>query len=395
MGILIYFLFPAFIFTEVARIQLTPTIGATALDIVVICSALLYLLTCAWRKLPIFPEKIKTPLLLVVVAMAGSLLINSYQLTADQLLVSFLYCIRFAAYSILLSTVIQASSAVKKKVIIGMLISGSAILFIGYLQYFFYQSLRNLYYLGWDDHYLRLFSSFLDPNFAGVFLVLFLLFLSIFISKAYKEGKKYFLCFTIVLSFLSFLGVLLTYSRTSYIMLVVGVVSLLLIKKRKLFAGVAVLVIFLGVMLTADVRIEGLNPFRTASTNARIQSMHNALTIIEDNPIFGVGFNAYRYAQIRHNFRIDSPPFPSHADAGTDNSYLFITATTGVIGLLAYLYFLFTLGKNAFQKRKQSDQAAIFFVSLLAWGIGSLFINGLFYPPLLFWMWMLFGTIEE
>ena len=70
-----------------------------------------------------------------------------------------------------------------------MLISGSLIVLLGFIQLMFYPALRNLYYLGWDEHLYRMFSTFLDPNFAGAFFVLFTLFV-IDMSLRYKKEFK-------------------------------------------------------------------------------------------------------------------------------------------------------------------------------------------------------------
>ena len=37
---------------------------------------------------------------------------------------------------------------------------------------FVYPDLRNLWYLGWDPHYYRVFATLLDPNYVGILLVL-------------------------------------------------------------------------------------------------------------------------------------------------------------------------------------------------------------------------------
>ena len=53
-----------------------------------------------------------------------------------------------------------------------LLFSGLVIVGLGFVQYFFYLGLRNLYYLGWDEH-LSFIFQLLDPNFAGAFPALF------------------------------------------------------------------------------------------------------------------------------------------------------------------------------------------------------------------------------
>jgi O-antigen ligase len=86
----------------------------------------------------------------------------------------------------------------------------------------------------------------------------------------------------------------------------------------------------------------------------------------------------------------------SHADSGTDNSYLFILATTGIVGLIVYIGFLrslFHMSWNVY-KEKRSIFAIVFIASLSSVLIDSLFINSLFYPFIIVWLWMLVGLIN-
>ena len=93
-------------------------------------------------------------------------------------------------FAFILSQNKDFKSLVKKLIIfIGIFIVG-----LGFIQFLFYQSLRNLFYLGWDEHLYRMFSIFLDPNFAGAFFVLyyFLFVLNILIDSL-KINKIFFI----------------------------------------------------------------------------------------------------------------------------------------------------------------------------------------------------------
>lgn len=178
-------------------------------------------------------------------------------------------------------------------------------------------------------------------------------------------------------------------------MLFIGSILFLLLKRKFLLAVGAGVVVISAVLIFANPRIEGLNPFRTASTTARIKSTENALEIIKDHMLLGVGFNAYRSAQVQCHFREETTVFPSHADSGTDNSFLFVFATTGVLGFSVFLYFLSSLWKQAGTIKKGKDFSLAYKTGFICWCIGSFFLNGLFYPPLLFWMIMSSGITEE
>src|SRR6185437_11025316 len=120
-----------------------------------------------------------------------SLVINSYWLHSNELLTSFFYLLRWVSYLSIFFAVICVDEKFKKKIIKFLIVDGLILVLIGYIQFFFYPNLRNLYYLGWDEHLYRMFSSFLDPNFAGTFFVLYLIFISsVLFNKTKKLHKK-------------------------------------------------------------------------------------------------------------------------------------------------------------------------------------------------------------
>jgi O-antigen ligase len=145
------------------------------------------------------------------------------------------------------------------------------------------------------------------------------------------------------------------------------------------------MILLLGITLIVLPRSpdgEGVKLERTSSIQARIQNWRNSLIIIRDHPIFGVGFNTYRYAQRAYGFTDTSKWLQSHAGAGADSSLLFVTATAGVFGLLAYLWYLRSLN----QLRTPNSELQVVLVALL---VHSLFLNSLFYPSVMLWLALL------
>ena len=252
-----------------------------------------------------------------------SLVVN-YILHPDiKFLQSILYPLRYLLYVTLLFAPIEKSSKEGLKKF--LYISGLVILLMGYWQFFFYYDLYKLFYLGWDNHLYRMFSTFLDPNYAGVFFVLyfFLLFEKIKSNTFVNIYKD------IIISFLCLIAIYLTFSRTALFALVAGAISYAIFY-RKLKALILVLfIMFIFLLIISDTHVEGLNPFRTASTNSRVNSIKESLSIFKTSPLIGVGFNSYRYAQVRMGYRNERGASWSNADAGTDNSFLFILAITG------------------------------------------------------------------
>lgn len=336
--------------------------------------------------------KLLKPIVIFISILALSLIFNSTKLNPTQIAVSASYILRWGMYASMYFVVKDLDFNFKKGLPYFMLASGFLIIIGGFIQYFIYPDLRNLYYLGWDEHLYRMFSSFLDPNFAGAFFVLYFLFVLVFFQKIKLKNYRYVLITILILSLVS---ILLTFSRSAYIMFFVGVLSLMSIKKqRKLFF---LIVIFsVGIFLTSKMvfKSEGTNLLRTASGNARLDSIGNAVVIFKDNPIFGVGFNSYRYAQKRYGF-INEDKRLIHSGAGTDNSFLFILATTGIVGFLGFLYLLYKIFNLANRMIKKNQYALILFVSILSLGVNSFFVNSLFFPSLMLWVWILAGLTES
>lgn len=380
---LLWFTIP---FGQLARLQITNDIAINVLDIVVIFLLLSWILK---RKFFIQKFVFKKEIFIFWVICSISLLLNFINLTAGQFLISFLYLLRFIVYSSVYFIVSSLEKEEKKRVFSWMRISGFFIVFFGYIQYFFYTDLRNLYYLGWDEHIYRMFSTFLDPNFAGVFFVLYLLFVGNYIFIQKRKSIFWFGVLAITLG-----AVYLSFSRTALLMLFISVtVYTILIKKIRwvfVLAGISI-----GVMLISSrfFYIENINLLRTASSFARIDSMKDALIVIQKNPVLGVGFNAYRYSQIRYGIRDETTQYVSHSDAGTDNSYLFVWATTGIIGLLSFLYLWFRVIKMSWSKKLLNIQLVL--PSVLGFLVSGLFINSLFFPVLILWIWSIIGLMEN
>lgn len=327
-----------------------------------------------------------------------SLVINSVWLQPHELIASFLYLLRWVAYLSVFFAIIQVDKAFKKKLVSVLVIDGVVVLVIGYLQFLLYPSLRNLYYLGWDEHLYRLFSIFLDPNFAGAFLVLYLVFIAGLLFKSSKKTDHKKIFFYGLLLVVNLVAIFLTYSRSTLLMLLVsGVTFFLLLQKRKFILLLLGAVVIFVIVISPYFYLENINLFRVRSSIARIQTSGNALKIIQDHPLIGVGFDSYRYAQERYQFTKKQTKFPAHSASGVDTSLLFVLATTGIIGFSVYSYLWFRLCKRAQEglKQKNNIYAIIFLSSCVGLWVNALFINSLFFPAIMLWMWILLSLLEE
>lgn len=321
--------------------------------------------------------KLLSPILLFVAAAVLSLLTNSGKFQIPELEVSAMYLARWIFY-VSLYVLVRQVYTMAEFWLYGLFATGTGLGVLGLAQFFLYPNLRNLAYLGWDPHYYRLFSTFLDPNFAGIYLVLTVL-LGIYLWH-YKRTRW---CIVIG-ELISITAILLTYSRSSYLALSAAVTIWILMKKRWKF--LLVLIIF-AVLVFSLPQIWGttLSLTRPDSTFARIGNWKESLALIAKAPIFGYGFDTLRYVRVL-------PPgqFFSRSAAGFDSSILFILATTGIVGLCAFGYLLYAMIRNA-----QGRMFALYVVSFIALGIHSLFVNSAFYPWVMIWFWILTGVSER
>ncbi len=273
-----------------------------------------------------------------------------------------------------------------------LIASGIATAMLGLVQYIWYPDLRNLVYLGWDPHYQRLFSTLLDPNFTGIILAATLVLLLGMWNV--KKNTQYALFGSIAITFLAFI---LTYSRSSFVafvfgMLVWGVLS----RKKAIMFGV--LIASFCIVLVLPHTGEGRNLLRTASSFARIGNAERAMSLIIEKPIFGHGFNILRFVSVQRSW-INENDAPSRSAAGLDTSILFVGATTGFVGMAVYGWLIVSLFGKAFVaylRAKKSRPFTITYISILSMlMVHSLFINSLFYPWVMVWMWILTGIVEQ
>lgn len=375
---LFYILLFFFPFGEVLRLQVGNGITLLGNDFIVfvlfLCGIFIYRAKIKhFKSLPL-----SNPLMTFIGICIASLLFQAFQRTPLELLVSSFYIVRFVIYAGLFYFAYLLSEKEKKSLFVAFIISGTATIALGVFQYILYPDLRNMFYLGWDEHLYRLFGTFFDPNFYGIIATIFFL----FFCEQIRNTKK---TLYIILAFITFVSLLLTYSRGSFIAFGIAVVVyLFLIGKKKFVLGLLLFFLIGIVLIPKNLKSEGVDLTRTASIFARVTSLQQGWRVFADHPILGVGFNTYRYIQKDYGFIQEKDWNITHAGAGTDNSFLFVLATTGIIGGVSYLYLIFGIFRTY---RKQAIVVAV----LVSVCIHSLFVNSLFYPFVLELLWIILG----
>src|SRR3989344_1662042 len=167
MKILLIFLFLSFISGQILSFTLAD-IRISLLDIAVLVNVIYFILSTKDLKkttkkwyLSVFGPFLAIALISLIITRFR------YGLTNMNWLISGLYLVRFTLYSFLVVIGVWLKKTARIS-LPGLFISGSMIALLGLLQYWLYPELRNLYYLGWDPHHYRVFSTMLDPNFIGI-----------------------------------------------------------------------------------------------------------------------------------------------------------------------------------------------------------------------------------
>lgn len=303
------------------------------------------------RRLQVIRDPLSQPLALFLFFASLSLLFNLQFAASGGLVVAVSYLLRLFIYP---SVYFAAKIAPSRQVLRPALFSLGFFSLLGILQYLFFPDMRFLKNLGFDDHYFRLIGSFYDPNFAGsIFAASALVFLSL---------SRWPAVVTMVLL------LALTFSRASYLVFLLGTIFIFLAQKKR--ALLWVLLLLGGIIIFIPKPFgEGVNLLRTFSIYSRFDSWQNGLNLFFQKPFFGWGYNTLR-GFTGQRFQIDS-------------SLLYLAATTGLFGTLAFLSLL----RSALRQITFLPQK-IFILALL---FHSLFNNSLFYIWLYFAFWLVLG----
>ncbi len=287
------------------------------------------------------------PLSIFILALTVSLLANLNRLSSLELTVSLQYLLRVIVYPVLYFVAKNNKSRDLQ-----LLSFISALLFIafGLLQYFLLPDLRFLKNLGFDDHLYRLAGTFADPNFAGAILAsLSLVFLSL---------NQY------LLLLVSLLSLALTFSRASYLAFVVGLILYVILNKK--YKALAIMgFLSVAIFLSPKPFGEGVNLLRTVSIFSRLENVKEGIILFQQKPVFGWGYNTL--------------------NASLSNSFVFILATSGVVGFVAFLNLLKSVYLNS------SNTSKVILVALLT---HSLFNNTFFFIYALSFFWITLALME-
>lgn len=345
----------------------------------------------ASRRWEIRRHSLTLPILAVVLMMGTSLLANLGRESVSEWMSGVLYFVRWLEYLSLFwvgqdvfRTHIRALKYLRLLTWVGV-----SLAVLGFIQLKVFPDFSFMVPQGWDPHIGRLLSTWFDPNLlGGAFIVLSSIALGVALSSTWRQGRWWWAAAAVML-----VATLLTFSRSAYVGLVLALGIIGLVRSRvALFLGLLAMIMVVLYVPRVQERVIGI---RTVDETAqlRLVSYRNALTVIGDHPVIGVGYNLYKFVQVEYNFahRTDE-----HSASGSDSSLLTMWVTTGTLGLLAYLWLLVAMVREiwrTWQDHRLTPMWRGFGLGALAGFCGlfahSQFVNGLQYPHLMELMWLL------
>jgi hypothetical protein len=206
---------------------------------------------------------------------------------------------------------------------------GLSWLTLGFLQLALIPDLRSLRWLGFDDHYYRLASTFFDPNFAGVSFILTLVFLLTFFSWRRFDWR------VLLASSALMIGIAATYSRASYLSVAAALALYVALNRtaRALHLGLLSTAVILGILswwLLPKPGGEGVDLTRTTSITARTSASSTELQSLQpEHLLLGRGLYTSNNTYSLHREQI----LPNHARV-PDNFFLMLLVAGGVPAVL-------------------------------------------------------------
>lgn len=208
--------------------------------------------------------------------------------------------------------------------------------------------------------HLRPYGTFSHPNSMSGFLLVALILI-------WGLGKNSSFWLKILVSFLGFLVIFLSFSRIVWIAtLLLGLwLAVWWFGLRRKIPSQVPIYFLLTASFSIGVLIffSGPSFFSEEATTQRINLAQVALLIIKESPLFGVGLN---------NFIVHLPKFwvPSgvYFLQPVHNIFLLVAAETGLIGLLVFLWFLWLMVRRLIFKGK----------TFLLLALGAILFTGIF-----------------
>lgn len=335
-------------------------------------------------------HSLSLPIFTMVLVMGLSLVVNANTVDRAELLGGSLYLVRWVEYVVLFwigQDLVRTHSRARSYLLYTIAI-GASIAILGFIQLQVFPDFSSMVPKGWDPHIGRLLSTWFDPNYLGGFFVLLLAAaIGYVFPQPFRPMRWWWAAIAIML-----VATVLTFSRSAYVGLVVVLGVLGIVRYRAaLFLGILGMIAVILFVPRVQERVIGIRSI-DETAQLRLVSYSNALLVIQDHPVVGVGYNLYKYTQVKYNFLERTE---EHSASGSDSSLLTIWVTTGMVGLLVYIWLLIAmlreLWKTWHDKTLPKEWQGFglgAFAGMLGLIAHSQFVNGLHYPHLMEVMWL-------
>jgi O-antigen ligase len=262
--------------------------------------------------------------------------------------IPLLYVLRLVIYILGSWSLTQALPDSRLKT--GLVTLGLVYQVVSFGLYLISPDMRFLWVYGWDDHYYRLIGTLFDPGFTGMLAILTVLaFWSLpNKSKIMQAAVSLFLLTCIIL----------TYSRASYLALIVALVCMVvqykkITVKQLIVGGVICLVLFWFAPKPGG---EGVEITRITSITARQQIIRQSITsLTPTTATLGTGLFS-RFSQE------NNPQMPATTAYFPDNIIILLLVQTGLPGLILWTVCAVHYARYLWKKRpvQFSAGAALF-----------------------------------
>lgn len=277
----------------------------------------------------IFSKKKWTPEIYFLVIATVGIFVNLF-LYKD--FISILYVVRllmYVSFASSLKSLITAKKINFQDLRFKFFGVGSIILLLGFLQFAYIKDTRFLNVLGWDDHFNRLISTMFDPGYTGIiFVITYFYFLSL------KKLSKNMIA-NIFITLGLFWGIALTFSRATYLSLIISLIVMNFIERKKwsLSLTFKICLFILMIFIAPKPGGEGVDLTRTSSINARKSSFYSELSKISFKTlVIGNGLFSFKNSIQDFDPKI-MIQIPSHSRM-PDNIFINFLLSTGLIGTI-------------------------------------------------------------
>lgn len=245
----------------------------------------------------------------------------------------------------------------------------------------------------------RATASFPDANVLGIYLSAIAPLVVALALYYYKAAKK-ILMFLASLAIMA--GVLLTYSRPTFLAIYICLVLLGIVKKDKFLIFFLLIITAIGPFVTPIsvkdwAKEMGYNPLRFMCNDDRIAIYRNSLNMIMAHPVIGVGVNTFMGNYRKYK---ESPEYRNVVTSDyvyAHNNFLHMAGEVGILGLGIFFWLLYVLFKNAASSFRRLKGDFMRNVSLgLILCLAGFLLNGLtesslYYSRVVIIFWYLVG----